>query len=114
MLKKKKILVVRRKELLILIENGKLPKLVSCDEKPVLIQHIMNKYNDRFYLPERASETQTPAIKMVRAVRTLLSARIYRLLCQYKCQMLSALYFKRSSKALGSQTFQLQTMEIKS
>lgn len=75
----KKVRLDRAKELLRLAESGELPNLVFSDEKPFVVQQVVNKQNDRVYLPERSAEnlqlrlatrTQKPAMVMVWAAVT--------------------------------------------
>ena len=68
----KKVRLIRAKDLLRLAESAELPNVVFSDEKPFVIQQLVN--NDRFYLPNGlaenlhrllASRTQAPAMVMV-------------------------------------------------
>ena len=55
----KKVRLERAKELL---RWHELPNLVFSDEKPLQIEQLVNKQNDRVYMPKRAAENLHPRL----------------------------------------------------
>ena len=75
----KRVRLEQVKELLRLHESAQLPNLAFSDKKPFQIEQLVNKQNDRLYLPKRSVEnlhmrmvtrTQTPPMVMVWAAVT--------------------------------------------